>query len=697
MELKNFFATDERGNILPYSTCYLYQPDTQTPVSGLQSIGGQALANPFGTGPSGLIQFAAPDGPYDLRVVNGNRDYTIRVQCADVEALTARIDNIEIASGYVLLGDYEAGIVITQRNQVFRYDGEYWKVAASVELPYTTTGDWATEYVNFVGVGDAVLRQDIAGNLEAGWYTPQDLVLDGVTDQTAAVLESLNTWKRVRLPAGNIKLDLTVPSGCSLFGAGAKVWDTGSDTWTGSGTLIYGRLKVNDQQGCAAGLMAVDGYALGVNAIEAVGPLTNHHAFYRINTRANDHGWLLESRATTPEAAAFIGNIRIEDCIHYGGPNGFAVKMANVDLHRCYANEVTVQGFVATSDNIIGATTYSRAINVNFFDCGGGGNAVTLRIYSRDHFSLDNSNGVLPAKYIRWVRGDLSGCSEHGAHIGDFYSPTPGFSYINPEDVSIEGANLVLNTLRGVFVSRGTRIRISSNTFGFNGGGEHIDYDTTGERVVDIDYSVGNVFYGGTAGKESGVLDLDNTSGVIDARKGFRLFRTNSTVPLFISSVNGGQPGQRFSVLIQDDYTTVDIDADRPIRGNGTLAEFVFDAKAGAWQAFSINGNYEASGAVAAGVLSMDFSGANTTSLLAFLTENVIGMTVVFPGSLSVGRSFALRLRNATGADKSLTWSTAFQFVDGVSAPASVVAGKTLLLELYWDGFDLIVLSTATY
>jgi hypothetical protein len=68
------------------------------------------------------------------------------------------------AGGYFFLGDYEAAIEITGYNQVVRQDGEYWKLETGQTLPYTTTGDWSTDGVDFVSVGDAVLRQDLANS-----------------------------------------------------------------------------------------------------------------------------------------------------------------------------------------------------------------------------------------------------------------------------------------------------------------------------------------------------------------------------------------------------------------------------------------------------------------------------------------------------------------------------------------------------
>lgn len=84
---------------------------------------------------------------------------------------------------YTVPLEYAAGIVVSLPNHVFLKDGEYYKPVASLPLPYTTTGDWLTEAPNFVSVGDAVLRTDLASNdpgkgislVEGGFRTVENL------------------------------------------------------------------------------------------------------------------------------------------------------------------------------------------------------------------------------------------------------------------------------------------------------------------------------------------------------------------------------------------------------------------------------------------------------------------------------------------------------------------------------------------
>ena len=84
MELMNFFAQDDQGNKLPGATCYLYERGTENLVSDLKKANGAPQTNPFNTDSNGLIQYAAPNGLYELRVVQGARDFRLSVQSNDV-------------------------------------------------------------------------------------------------------------------------------------------------------------------------------------------------------------------------------------------------------------------------------------------------------------------------------------------------------------------------------------------------------------------------------------------------------------------------------------------------------------------------------------------------------------------------------------------------------------------------------------
>lgn len=124
MELKSYFAQDDAGNVIAGATCSVLEVGTSTLVTGLQTASGAPLTNPFLSTSNGLIQFAAPNGDYDLRVqqLPDTRDYRIRVRCIDLDlqiaAAEAQVDlaaaQVVLAAGQVSLATTQVGIATTQ-------------------------------------------------------------------------------------------------------------------------------------------------------------------------------------------------------------------------------------------------------------------------------------------------------------------------------------------------------------------------------------------------------------------------------------------------------------------------------------------------------------------------------------------------------------------------------------------------------
>lgn len=118
-------------------------------------------------------------------------------------------------SGYEDLGDYAAGLSITSRNQVFRYNGELYRASASVDLPYTTTGDWVAEGGNFVSVGDAALRQELT--------QPTGASMPGFQQDDASTPTNVQTRLRtLAFDSASSMIGSNEPS----IGAGTR-WDAG--------------------------------------------------------------------------------------------------------------------------------------------------------------------------------------------------------------------------------------------------------------------------------------------------------------------------------------------------------------------------------------------------------------------------------------------------------------------------------------
>ena len=138
LELKNFFALDDQGNKLPDATCYLYQRGTESQANGLQKANGVAMLNPFSADSNGLIQLAAPNGLYDLRVIGGKRDYRIRVQFNDVSedlaAANVAADRAETARD---AAQVSAGIFSsTAEGLLATTNGKYFSVVSEVSTEY---------------------------------------------------------------------------------------------------------------------------------------------------------------------------------------------------------------------------------------------------------------------------------------------------------------------------------------------------------------------------------------------------------------------------------------------------------------------------------------------------------------------------------------------------------------------------------
>lgn len=137
-----------------------------------------------------------------------------------------------LTSGYEDVGGYVAGLEITARNQVFEYDGKLYRIASSVPLPFTSTGDWGAESENFI-----LVARDDADFLSVRSFVFNQI--DGVTiNQSgieAAVLEAYTTGSDLRWPRGTYVSDDDIPHFHQVRHFGPGVLKRGSRTWVISG------------------------------------------------------------------------------------------------------------------------------------------------------------------------------------------------------------------------------------------------------------------------------------------------------------------------------------------------------------------------------------------------------------------------------------------------------------------------------
>jgi hypothetical protein len=102
----------------------------------------------------------------------------------------------EQSRGYENPVPYAAGIALTRVTQLVQYNSELYKAKAGT-LPWTTTGVWATDSAKLVSVGDAALRQSLAGDSGATFVAllaPMAGAVRRVLDQWMLETTSVKIW-----------------------------------------------------------------------------------------------------------------------------------------------------------------------------------------------------------------------------------------------------------------------------------------------------------------------------------------------------------------------------------------------------------------------------------------------------------------------------------------------------------------------
>lgn len=279
MEIKNYFAQDAQGNIMPSANCYLYLQGTTTLATGLVDGNGTPISNPFLASNIGQVTFGAPNGVYDLRIAQGARDTTIEIQCADLlqalnetasflgarsTAPTTRIDGtpLQLADRYLNTADQLEYLYKSAGWVVNNLDGQLIATSQGASLIGAVMQDGSTGTIQqAINIGDNSLRQDLAAPATGGallgyqhpgigavisnakakfglmYVTPQDFdpsVGYGVTDAGAAVQKALNYLATVGggelvYPPGNYKhittpkLPVNLPNDLRISAYGANI------------------------------------------------------------------------------------------------------------------------------------------------------------------------------------------------------------------------------------------------------------------------------------------------------------------------------------------------------------------------------------------------------------------------------------------------------------------------------------------
>jgi hypothetical protein len=225
MELKSYYAQDKNGETIPGAYVYLYEPGTTNLVSGHQDVNGANLTNPFEADEDGLIQFAAPDGRYDLRVTGGGLDRTIQIQCLDLTAAVSQVaadanraeseaDRAEVAKGaaFVNADVYEsiaAGLANVGNDEQFQVvEGDevvrYKRVDANTE-------NEVARYPSQSAFDDIYRERLIARR--TAWLRSQQLDQSKPKSAVVILLGQSNNAPRGTSISGTVSTDVFMPVG----------------------------------------------------------------------------------------------------------------------------------------------------------------------------------------------------------------------------------------------------------------------------------------------------------------------------------------------------------------------------------------------------------------------------------------------------------------------------------------------------
>lgn len=187
MELKSYFIQDSSGQVLPGATCYLYNAGTDVSAAGVVDAKGNALANPFASDSTGLVQFRAPNGDYDLRVTTSEKDYRLQVQCLDTQE-----------------GIQQLRVLVAQGEAV--YDKTVNALATEIAKVYGTLANNTERSKNvallgYLQAGEGAVGRTLQEKIDGVSVDVEDFGAkgDGTTDDTRAFQYAIH---RVRVMGG---------------------------------------------------------------------------------------------------------------------------------------------------------------------------------------------------------------------------------------------------------------------------------------------------------------------------------------------------------------------------------------------------------------------------------------------------------------------------------------------------------------
>lgn len=165
---------------------------------------------------------------------------------AAIDGWEDRFQQFLLSSGYVSLGNYNAGITFEARNQYVVYEGQFYRPAAATALPYTTSGDWGVDGPAMVLLGDDVLRQELADPDKGAAMVARGVVaVDSIADLLA--LPEVQRREGLRYMVRGYYAD-------NDLGGGQFYWDANRDKSEANGGTILDPVSIGSFDGTASTL-----------------------------------------------------------------------------------------------------------------------------------------------------------------------------------------------------------------------------------------------------------------------------------------------------------------------------------------------------------------------------------------------------------------------------------------------------------
>ena len=596
---------------------------------------------------------------------------------------------------------FTANAVVHLQNAWYRWKGTLPKIVPANSTPSSTGGVSSIGWELVTNLNDTTVRDELLDNPVAiapkltGMYLATELDITGTTDESATIAALWSDYNCIKLPKGKIRANINVPSGCTLLGSGQQGFDRLSLTWDGNGTLLLGSLDFTGKKYCAFGNLSIDTFALGTNAVAGVSANTEHIFGKQVTTRANNHGHLWEQNGVRGDGRDG-GYITIEDCIHYGGPNGFVTKMRDVNFIRCKAYDVTVQAFVVVADNINGQGVFSIARNCNFIDCSSDGCNITLRIYSRNYH--DGIDTLLSCRNIRWIRGAATNYTSYVVRIGD----PVGADYVRllNEDIYIDGGSFVSAPYAAILAGYVNRLHITGSPL-FYANGTNVEFQT---EVYNPHIDPNIAFADAPDGAETRLITatVNATTVLLTTKPEMVRFANTATTNVVLFSGLAGVHWYKCKFIIDDDYTSVTATGVLH-KGKGTVFEAYYNGTT--WVDLgepNVKTEREKVNGSAAAAVVFDFhrnAGARTMRWDA-AGVSITGISLYNTSNVRSGDRYALHIINSAATDIAVAgWPATIKWADGITALSTIAAYKKVVIELLCiaDGGTFVVTSKISY